>query len=50
MEYAIWDIIDANFVVVEVLADLTGFFVNAPSFLDSVDLVGAGCALTLGVD
>ena len=50
MEYAIWSIVDAESVVIQVLARNTCFFVDAPSLLDSVYLVGAGCALTLRVN
>ena len=50
MEYAIWSIVDAKSVVIEILPRNTCFFVDASSLLDSVYLVGAGCALALRVD
>ena len=50
MEYAIWSSIYAEFIVVQVLADWARFFVDASSLLDSINLVGADCALTCSVN
>ena len=50
MEYAIWSIVDAESIVIQVLTRNTCFFVDTPSLLDSVYLIGTGCALTLRVN
>ena len=50
MEYAIRSSIYAESIVVQVLTDWACFFVDASSLLDSINLVGADCALTCSVD